>query len=116
MKLLRTYTAKVEVLAKLRRGGEQTVRVEHVDVHPGGQAIVGNVTPGGGATVKTEDPPCQSPAMKHGRCRMHGGPSPGAPRGNKNAYKHGRYTAEAIARGREVSAFVRATRTWLREL
>jgi hypothetical protein len=60
--------------------------------------------------------PCQSPAMKNGRCRMHGGPSPGAPGGNKNAYKHGRYTAEAIARRREVSAFVRATRTWLREL
>jgi hypothetical protein len=23
--------------------------------------------------------------MKNGRCRMHGGPSPGAPKGNKNA-------------------------------
>ena len=29
--------------------------------------------------------PCQSPAMKNGRCRMHGGTSPGAPKGNKNA-------------------------------
>jgi hypothetical protein len=28
---------------------------------------------------------------------MHGGPSPGAPKGNKNALKHGWYTAEAIA-------------------
>ncbi|WJR78788.1 HGGxSTG domain-containing protein [Bradyrhizobium sp. NP1] len=35
--------------------------------------------------------PCQSPAMANGRCRMHGGPSPGAPKGNRNAYKHGRY-------------------------
>jgi hypothetical protein len=26
---------------------------------------------------------CQSPAMKNGRCRMHGGTSPGAPRGKK---------------------------------
>jgi hypothetical protein len=25
---------------KLKRGGEQTVRVEHVHVYPGGQAIV----------------------------------------------------------------------------
>jgi hypothetical protein len=49
VKLLRTYTAQVEALAKLRRGGNQTVRVEHVHVHSGGQAIVGNVThPGGG--------------------------------------------------------------------
>ena len=37
------YTAQTEALAKLRRGGEQVVRVEHVHVHPGGQAIVGNV-------------------------------------------------------------------------
>lgn len=28
---------------------------------------------------------------------MHGGTSPGAPQGNRNAYKHGLYTAEAIA-------------------
>ena len=39
---------------------------------------------------------CQLPAMNNGRCRMHGGTSPGAPKGNKNAFKHGRYTAEAI--------------------
>jgi hypothetical protein len=48
--------------------------------------------------------------MKNGRCRMHGGPSPGAPKGNKNAYKHGRYTAEAIERRREISALIRAAR------
>ena len=28
---------------------------------------------------------------------MHGGKSPGAPKGNRNAWKHGRYSAEAIA-------------------
>jgi hypothetical protein len=33
--------------------------------------------------------PCRSPAMPNGRCRMHGGPSPGAAKGNKNAHKHG---------------------------
>jgi hypothetical protein len=47
VKLLRTYTAQVDSLVKLRRGGEQTVRVEHVHVYPGGQAIVGSVTPAG---------------------------------------------------------------------
>jgi hypothetical protein len=40
-KLQRTFVQQVETLAKLRRGGEQKVRVEHVHVHPGGQAIVG---------------------------------------------------------------------------
>jgi hypothetical protein len=50
VKLLRTFTMQVEAMEKLRRGGEQTVRVEHVHVHSGGQAVVGNVThvPNGG--------------------------------------------------------------------
>jgi uncharacterized protein YjcR len=49
--------------------------------------------------------------MANGRCRMHGGPSPGAPKGNKNALSHGRYTAQAIARRREISALIRVART-----
>jgi uncharacterized protein YjcR len=48
--------------------------------------------------------------MKNGRCRMHGGLSPGAPKGNKNAFKHGQYSGEAIARRREVAALLRAMR------
>jgi hypothetical protein len=32
------------VIAKLKRGGEQTVRVEHVHVYSGGQAVVGAVS------------------------------------------------------------------------
>jgi len=48
--------------------------------------------------------------MPNGRCRLHGGLSPGAPKGNRNALKHGRYIAEALARRREVAALVRAMR------
>lgn len=55
--------------------------------------------------------PCRSPAMPNGRCRIHGGLSPGAPKGNQNALKHGFYSAEAIARRREISALVRAARS-----
>lgn len=33
--------------------------------------------------------PCQSQAMTNGRCRMHGGSSPGAPAGNKRSAKPG---------------------------
>ena len=52
VKLSRTFTMQMESLTKLRRGGEQTVRVEHVHVHNGGQAIVGNVNhPGGGGAI-----------------------------------------------------------------
>ena len=42
--------------------------------------------------------PCRSPAMPNGRCRMHGGASPGAPRGIRNGrYRHGRWTIERQA-------------------
>jgi hypothetical protein len=34
--------------------------------------------------------------MPNGRCRMHGGLSTGAPKGNQNALKHGRYEAPRI--------------------
>jgi hypothetical protein len=44
--------------------------------------------------------------MANGRCRMHGGASPGAPRGNSNALKHGRYTAGAIVERRELAALI----------
>jgi hypothetical protein len=42
-KLARTFTAQVEALKRYRSRGEQTVRVEHVTVNEGGQAIVGHV-------------------------------------------------------------------------
>jgi hypothetical protein len=48
--------------------------------------------------------------MPTGRCRIHGGRSPGAPKGNRNALRRGGYTAEAIARRREVAALIRAMR------
>ena len=45
---------------------------------------------------------------------MHGGAEgSGAPVGNQNAFKHGRYTAEAIAQRREVAALLRACRDQL---
>jgi hypothetical protein len=42
-RLLRAYTAQIEALRRLRRGAEQIIRVERVDVRNGGQAIVGAV-------------------------------------------------------------------------
>ena len=48
VKLQRTFAAQIEALARLRGGANQSVRVEHVHVHDGGQAIVGNVGAQGG--------------------------------------------------------------------
>ena len=54
--------------------------------------------------------------MVNGRCRMHGGKSPGAPTGNTNARKHGLYTADAIAERRELAALIRSMRGLVEEL
>jgi hypothetical protein len=100
-------------------------------VHAGGQAVVGMVeTPGGGDRAKSENQPhalanapgatmpsadtsrepvpvaCdEERAMPDGRRNV-----PGAPKGNKNALKHGRYTAEAIGRRRSIAALVAIAR------
>lgn len=44
-RLFRTFTAQFEALAKMRRGGQQTIHVEY-HVHHGAQAIIGNVSHG----------------------------------------------------------------------
>ena len=64
VKLLRTYTMQIEALQRYRGKGQQKVTVEHVHVHPGGQAIVGAVTQGGGVSAKSEDQPV-APALTH---------------------------------------------------
>ena len=130
-KLSRTYTTLLEALNRHRGKGQQKVTIEHVHVHAGGQAIVGAVEPPGGVAngnqrqphaksishapvtpLWGEDPersPCRSPAMPNGRCRMHGGSSPGAPRGPANGnYRNGRFTCEAVAERRQLAAWIRA--------
>ena len=57
--------------------------------------------------------PCQSPAVRgKARCRMHGGKGSGAPRANRNAWKHGARSAETLA----TLALIRVLRKSLGEL
>ena len=59
--------------------------------------------------------PCRQPAVSgKTRCRMHGGAeqSGGQP-GNRNAFRHGRYSAKVMACRREVAALLRACRDQL---
>ncbi len=60
--------------------------------------------------------PYQSPAMANGRCRMHGGESPGAPTGNANALKYGLYSADVVVRRRELAALIRSMRGLVEEV
>jgi hypothetical protein len=53
-KLSRSFSTLLEALNRHRGKGQQTVRVEHVTVNAGGQAIVGNIEAGGGAKTKSE--------------------------------------------------------------
>ena len=53
---------------------------------------------------------CQAPAARGSSvCRMHGAGG-GAPKGNKNALKHGNFTAETLALKRESTALARIAR------
>ena len=53
---------------------------------------------------------CLSPAMKgKKRCRLHGGLSPGAPKGNRNAWKHGLYAGANRREMAELRAVLRAS-------
>jgi len=60
-KLSRTWTTLLEALNRHRGKGQQKVTVEHVHVHSGGKAVVGNVEasagarPGGGDLAKSEE-------------------------------------------------------------
>ena len=57
------------------------------------------------AISKRSRRPCQSPAVNGcAVCRMHGARG-GAPKGNRNALRSGRYTSDAIA-------FRRRSRNW----
>ena len=54
-KFMRTYASHLETLSKLRRGGEQNMKVEHVYVYQGGQAVVGDINVSRGEDAREID-------------------------------------------------------------
>ena len=60
---------------------------------------------------------CQQPATSKGRCYLHGGAQgSGAPYGNQNARKHGRYSAAAKAERRAVRTLIREAKAQMRTM
>lgn len=55
--------------------------------------------------------PCECPAIRgRARCRLHGGKSPGAPRGSANGrFKDGHWTREAIAERRFIRSILKGS-------
>lgn len=60
----------------------------------GGKVLACHISPRCGAHSKRSGQPCRAPAMKNGRCYMHGGKSGRKP-------THGMYTKEALAARKE---------------
>jgi hypothetical protein len=54
-KFMRTYTMQAEALTKKRRKGEQKIRVKHIHVDAGGQAVVGNISHRGGSGYRKNE-------------------------------------------------------------
>ena len=47
---------------------------------------------------------------------MHGGKSPGAPKGNSRALKHGRFTAEQISERRQFADLLREMKSLVEQV
>ena len=100
-----------------------TRRAEDQPHAPGGNSRVERLraAPRCGATGKRKGTPCQSPAMKNGRCRMHGGKSTGPrtakglKRSRRANWKHGIFSAEEIKARKQVADLLRSWRKRLRE-
>ena len=77
-KLLNTFTRQAEVLAKLQRGGEQTIKHVHID-NRGGQAVVTDTVVSGGLNEKTgHQPDAFGPALLSADPFGSGVPVPGS--------------------------------------
>lgn len=64
-----------------------------------------------GAHCRTTGQPCKAPSMANGRCRMHGGGSPGAPSGKSHPnYRHGKRTRAEREERRAVRDLLRTIR------
>jgi len=76
---------------------------------PSQQPAGTNDTPRCGARTRGGGP-CRCPAMQNGRCRVHGGLSPGAPRGAANGrFKDGYWTREAVEERRFIRLLLKGT-------
>jgi hypothetical protein len=91
------------MLSKQPAGGRGNMEGSH---YPIPRAFCGAKTRTGGS--------CRQPAMKNGRCRMHGGKSLSGKEHGR--YKHGQFTKEALEARRQFSELLRLSQKLLRQL
>ena len=69
------------------------------------------------AVAKTTGRRCGNIAIKGKNvCYLHGGKSPGAPKRNMNALKHGWHTAKSIAERRYTREFIKEAHRLIKEI
>lgn len=79
---------------------------------PREEAASADLVPRCGARLRTGGLCETRPARGKRRCRSHGGaPGSGAPKGNRNAWKHGAFTAASRAHLKAIRDYARASRT-----
>ena len=139
-KLARTFACQLQALKVYRSSGQQHVTVTHLNVAAHQAQVNVGGSPGGGgmknrrinlmeslpmhqaprcrAMSKRSGKQCRAPAVAGKRvCWIHGGAiGSGAPIGNKNALRHGRYTAEAVASRRHLSDLIRRSRAVIAQI
>ena len=68
-----------------------------------------NDAPRCGASTRSGSP-CRCPAMPNGKCRIHGGASPGAPPGAANGrFRDGYWTRKAVEERRFIRLLLKGT-------
>ena len=89
---------------------------------------IGRLLNGGKPCDITKLPRCQAKAKKTGKrcrlvamkgkrvCYLHGGRSPGPPKCNKNALKHGHYTEQAIRDRKLVRTLIDLTKETIEKM
>jgi len=120
-KLARTFVMQVEALKRFRSTGEQVVRHQYVHVADGGQAVVGDVFPQEGGLLKPQEGGLlkrveQSRLDYAPGVVIEEGRHVGAPRGNVNAMKSGRWSADTLAERKEANTLVRQARATIAKL
>jgi len=90
-------------------GGSKIFEVNPMNREPSQRVAQMNDAPRCGARTRS-GPPCRCPAMLNGKCRIHGGLSPGAPRGPANGnYRDGLWTREAVEERKFIRSLVKGT-------
>jgi len=91
------------------------IKIKNLSITPCTQRF--NIKDARKCLAKTrKNTPCQSPAMKNGRCRMHGGKSTGAKTKEglkiirEANLKHGKYRKEILAEKRYFAELLREKR------